>query len=267
MDVHRGKLTLSVLNDVVEFNMFGAQPLPKKEARIEEESPPSQDTQDSETIEEFLRTLEEEERSLNNSETLKKEELLAHNKSLLTRIEQLEQEKEEQMRYLVEVMKLISDLKEAYTSSTQKMQDRIFDLMKELEVRDMVDDLNTTCPGRKRASHNLNTAEGVDNHGGTFYSPTCYYCGTQGHKRPNCMRYHEFCKTRNVSPRRVVGRPRQIWVRKDTYKESSPPQVNSTPDLKTWLPEAPLTFTLLSRPPMSCSEIGSMSTSRSHLNT
>ena len=149
MDVHGGKLTLSVLDDVVEFNMFRAQPLPKKETRIEEESPPSQDTQEAEIIEEFFRTLEEEERSLNDSETLKREELLAHNKSLLLRIEHLEQEKEEQKRYLVEVMKLISDLKEAYTSSTQKMQDRIFDLMKELEVRDMVDDLNKTCPGRK----------------------------------------------------------------------------------------------------------------------
>ena len=90
VDVHGGKLTLSVIDDIVEFDMFRAEPLTMKETKDEVGNPSSQFFPESDVIDEFLRTLEEDENTSNDLEARKVEELIDHNKGLLLKIEQME---------------------------------------------------------------------------------------------------------------------------------------------------------------------------------
>ena len=113
--------------------------------------------------------MDEEEKAASERESKNEnEELININRGLMMKIEQIESEKVQQIEYLAKVTKLMSDLKEAYALSTTRMQERIFDLMKEIEVREMVAELNTACPARKRPTNFTNTTARIDNHGGTW---------------------------------------------------------------------------------------------------
>ena len=84
--------------------------------------------------------------------------------------------------------------------------------------------------GKKRKSDNKGSLP--------TYSPTCYFCSIRGHKMAECSKYNEFCKTRNVTPRRVVGEARQVWIRKDQLvQKKKTPCVNgtSTPSDMVWV--------------------------------
>ena len=155
MDELRRKITLSVLDDVLEFDMFGAKPLTRKEPKDKVGCPSSQASPESDEMDEFLRALEAIVKTLSDLEAKKKNDLVDLNTRLLLRIEKVGQEKKEQMKYLTEIMQLMADLKKAYKSSIKRMQDKIFDLMKERDVRDMVDELNRVSLARKRSTNDL----------------------------------------------------------------------------------------------------------------
>ena len=71
-------------------------------------------------MDEFLRVLEADVKTSSGLKEERKQELIELNKSLLLRIEKVEQEKKDQLMYLAEIMQLMDDLKEAYTLSNKK---------------------------------------------------------------------------------------------------------------------------------------------------
>ena len=90
-----------------------------------------------------------------------------------------------------------------------------------------------------KVAHNQAIATEEDNKGSlSNFAPTCYFCYIRGHKKTQCAKYDEYCKSRESMLRKKVRKVRKAWVRKDKLgqsKEFSFVARNDTPSGKVWV--------------------------------
>ena len=70
------------------------------------------------------------------------------------------------------------------------------------------------------------------------FVPTCYFCYIRGHKKTQCAKYDEYCKSRESMLRKKVRKVRKVWVRNDKLDQSKDFSFvarNDTPSGKVWV--------------------------------
>ena len=70
------------------------------------------------------------------------------------------------------------------------------------------------------------------------FSPICYFCTIRGHKKAQCAKYLEWCKSRKSLLRKKVRKTREVWICKDKLdqsKESPFVARNDAPRNKVWV--------------------------------